>query len=62
MAGAVDAWDVSYYADNFPTDIDQDGDGMVYFFLITDEDWKQRYGSELTSIAEAAVDGPVYEA
>ena len=35
---------------------------MVYFLLITDEDWKQRYGSELTSIAEAAVDGPVYEA
>lgn len=61
-AGAVDAWDVSCYADNFPTDIDQDGDGMVYFLLITDEDWKQRYGSGLTSIAEAAVDGPVYEA
>lgn len=59
--GAVDAWDISCLADGFPADKDQDGDGMLYFLYITDEDWDMRYGKD-ASPAEAAVDGPVYEA
>ena len=59
--GSVDAWDINRLTDVFPTDKDQDGDGMLYFLLITDEDWNMRYGKGASPV-EAAVDGPVYEA
>ena len=61
-AGAVDAWDVTCRPDSFPTDKDQDGDGLLYFLLLTDEDWDRLYGADDRSVVEAAVDGPAYEA
>ena len=52
--GAVDAWDKSYYADGFPENADLDGDGMVYYLLLTDEDRADEYAHP--------VDGPAYMA
>lgn len=61
-AGAVDAWDITCRPDSFPADKDQDGDGLLYFLLLTDEDWDRLYGADDGSVVEAAVDGPAYEA
>ena len=55
-------WDVNdHYADNFPADIDQDGDGIVYFLHRAGEDW-YHYDEYGNFIEEPPVDGPVYEA
>jgi len=55
--GGVDAWDKSvreenYNGDPFPTDIDADGDGLVYYILPAG--WNGQYDMPL-------VDGPDYE-
>lgn len=39
MAGAVDAWDRELVTEDFPTGIDVDDDGIVYFLLPGDEAW-----------------------
>lgn len=44
--GSVDAWDkslrdINYEGENFPTDIDEDGDGVVYY--IFSADWVGSY-------------------
>lgn len=39
LAGAADAWDRNLIAEGFPSDIDSDGDGMVYFLLPRGEAW-----------------------
>lgn len=55
--GGVDAWDKdvqeeNYEGDSFPTDIDVDGDGLVYYILSAD--WGGQYNMPL-------VDGADYE-
>lgn len=52
----VDGWSREHpaSADGFPTDIDADGDGMVYFLTLSDQD------DSLHSL-EHLVDGPEYE-
>lgn len=55
MAGYVDAWEKSLFAEDFegnpfPDEVDQDGDGMVYLITFP--------GQEVTA---AVMDGPDYE-
>lgn len=60
-AGSVNAWDVNdHYAGDFPTDIDQDRDGIVYYLHRAGEKWYHydKYGNY---IEKPPVDGPVYE-
>ena len=61
--GDVDAWDINCYADGFPADIDQDGDGMVYYLLRNGEDrYTGDYDEYGHPIKKPPVDGPEYEA
>ena len=61
--GDVDAWDINCYADGFPADIDQDGDGMVYYLLRNGEDrYTGDYNEYGHPIKKPPVDGPEYEA
>lgn len=61
-AGDVKAWDANdYYADDFPTDIDQAKDGIVYYLHRAGEKW-YHYDEYGNFIEEPPVDGPEYEA
>ena len=62
--GAVDAWNESLHPTGFPNDVDQDGDGMVYF-LLTDNWGFAAYlepasGEKYYTYEQPPVDGAEY--
>ena len=61
--GDVNAWDINHSSAYFPTDIDQDGDGIVYLLHRAGEDrYTGSYDEYGNPIEEPPVDGLTYEA